>query len=240
MGLMVLLSTTILAETIRADYDVSYGIFGKIGRAKATLKKERSRYRIEIGLEPTGLAKRLSGNRTERHTSEGRIVNGKLVSDRYTVIRTSKDTKVIKRYRFDHSKRRIYKRYLKYKRGVLAKDEKETLSFYTSEDLLTLYFNLDKLLPDKQKAGRYRFYAVGAERQKGEVFVEIPSQKRVSVYEKELGKGASWYATVLINQQIFTSKEGRLQLAVGKDGITRTALLKDVIFFGDIRARRVK
>jgi hypothetical protein len=34
------------------------------------------------------------------------------------------------------------------------------------------------------------------------------------------------------------SKEGRLELAVGKDGITEAALLKDLILFGDIYAVR--
>lgn len=36
----IMFTMMLSAESIKAEYDVSYGIFGKIGTAKATLKKE--------------------------------------------------------------------------------------------------------------------------------------------------------------------------------------------------------
>lgn len=228
------------AKDIRAEYDVSYGIFGKIGTAKAVLQKGNGQYRIVIELAATGLAKRLSGGRTERHVSTGHIRNGLLVSDSYEVIRNYRRTRVVKRYEIDHTKGVVMKHYQKYKKGKQVDAQKEKLDFYAENDLLTLYFNLDRLLPDKNRPGTYVFKAVGAEKQKGKVSVYIPSAGEKASYIKDLGKGAAWYATVIIHQKIFMSKEGRLQIAVGKDGITQTALLKDLILFGDIRAERVQ
>jgi len=228
------------AETIRADYDVSYGIFGKIGVAKATLNKKGSHYKIDIHLAATGMAKTLSGNRKEQHISKGHIRRGVLISDTYEVIREYRSTKVVKHYSIDHRKKIVHKVYRKYKKGKLVDEQKQRLSFYAPNDLLTLYFNLDRLLPDKRKAGMYDFQAVGAEKQQGRVSVVIPTAKEIPSYQDDLGRGAAWYATVIIHQKIFMSKEGRLQLAVGKDGITQTALLKDLILFGDIRAVRKK
>jgi hypothetical protein len=237
---MVLLLGSLQAETLRAEYDVSYGVFGTIGTAKATLKKQKGRYDIDIHLAATGLAKTLSGNRKERHISTGHIVNGLLVSDRYRVIRSYRHTRVEKIYTIDHRKKHVVKQYKKYKDGKLVSEEKQRLPFYAKDDLLTLYFNLDKRLPDKEHPGRYLFKAVGAEKQQGKVSVVIPSAKEIPGYEDDLGSGAAWYATVIIHQKIFMSKEGRLQIAVGKDGITQTALLKDLILFGDIKAVRKK
>jgi hypothetical protein len=240
VSMMFFTNLSLSAETIRADYDVSYGIFGKIGVAKAILRKSRTAYEIDIHLAATGMAKALSGNRKERHLSKGHIRKGVLISDSYEVIREYRSTKVVKRYIIDHQKRIVRKIYRKFKKGKLVDEQKQRLSFYAPNDLLTLYFNLDRLLPDKSRAGTYEFQAVGAEKQQGRVSVVIPSKSALPSYKDDLGNGAAWYATVVIHQKIFMSKEGRLQLAVGKDGITQTALLKDLILFGDIRAVRKK
>jgi hypothetical protein len=237
---MVLLLGSLRAETLHAEYDVSYGVFGTIGTAKATLEKQKETYRIDIHLAATGMAKTLSGNRKERHISTGHIRNGRLVSDLYEVTREYRSTKVVKQYLIDHRKKIVRKIYRKYKKGTLVDEQKQRLSFYAPDDLLTLYFNLDTLMPDKTKAGIYVFQAVGAEKQQGKVSVVIPPAKEIPAYQDDLGSGAAWYATVIIHQKIFMSKEGRLQIAVGKDGITQTALLKDLILFGDIKAVRKK
>lgn len=240
IGLLFCLSIGLQAKSLQADYDVSYGVFGKIGVAKARLKEEGYHYEIEIKLAATGLAKTLSGNRKERHVSRGHFQNGVLVSDTYEVTREYRHTKVVKRYTIDHLHKVVRKDYRKFKNGTLVDEQQETLSFYAPNDLLTLYFNLDRLLPDKHKAGTYNFKAVGAEKQQGEVSIEIPSAKLLPSFKSDLGAGAAWYATVIIHQKIFMSKEGRLEIAVGKDGITQTALLKDLILFGDIKAVRIR
>lgn len=228
------------AEEIQVQYDVSYGILGKIGTADAVLKKTNKTYSINIKLKTTGVARLLSRGREEEHTSRGHIVNGVMVSDLYTVVKSYGDIQSEKKYTIDHTQKKIHKIYKKYKEHTLLRKEEHDLKFYTKNDLLTLYFNLDTVIEDKTYPHTYRFKAVGAERQKGKVSVEIPTKKQLHTYKKVLSPDAAWYATVMIHQKIFSSKEGRLMLSVAQDGITNKALLKDVILFGDIRAVRVK
>lgn len=228
------------AEVIQANYDVSYGIFGKIGVAHAILKKESKNYSIDIQLYATGLAKLLTSGRKERHISKGHIENGLTVSDLYQVIKSHGNTEVHKEYWVDHKRKRVKKIYKKFKKGKLVSEEKSILDFYARDDLLTLYFNLDTAIADKAEPKTYTFKAVGAERQKGKVTVIIPKNENRKKYKEVLGEDAAWYATAIIHQKIFSSKEGRLMLGIAKDGITNKAVLKDVIFFGDIRAVRVQ
>jgi hypothetical protein len=229
-----------MAEKIDANFDVSYGIFGKIGVANAVLIKSSKTYSIDIHLSATGLAKVLSSGRKERHISKGHIKNGLMISDLYQVIKSHGDTVVNKEYWIDHKRKKVTKKYKKFKKGKLITEENTVLNFYAKDDLLTLYFNLDTAIVNKTKAKTYLFEAVGAERQKGKVTVIIPTKKKLLSYKETLGNDSAWYATAIIHQKIFSSKEGRLMLGVAKDGITNKAVLKDVIFFGDIRAVRTK
>ena len=239
-SIIFLLYTCSHAETIKADFDVSYGIFGKIGIANAVLKNDVKKYSIDIRLHATGLAKLLTSGRSERHISKGHIEKGLMVCDLYQVIKSHGDVQVHKEYWVDHKRKRVKKYYKKFKNGVLVSEEKTMLDFYAKDDLLTLYFNLNTAIVNKTKPHTYTFKAVGAERQKGKVTVIIPKENNREKYKEVLGEDAVWYATAIIHQKIFSSKEGRLMLAVGEDGITNKAVLKDVIFFGDIRAVRVK
>lgn len=236
----LLASSMMYAQKLNATFDVSYGIFGKIGVAKATLVTNSTHYTIDMYLAATGLAKFLSGGRTEHHISKGHIEKGLMVSDMYKVIKSYGDISVSNIYKINHTKKNVHEIYKKYKKGTLVRHEALVLDFYAKNDLLTLYFNLDHAIKEKTKAKTYVYKAVGAERQQGKVTVRIPDTKVLAMYKKELGEDASWYALAIIHQKIFSSKEGRLMLSIGKDGIANKAVLKDVIFFGDIRAVRTK
>ncbi|MDQ1326582.1 MAG: hypothetical protein QG564_1707 [Campylobacterota bacterium] len=242
MGLFFILlaSSFMQAKTLKADYKVSFGIFGEIGTAKALLDRNNTQYTIDIHLDATGVAKTLSRGRTERHISRGRIVDGVMRSDFYKVIRTDSSRAVNKEYFIDHKNKKVIKTYKKFKNGKLVSEKKSVLDFYAKNDLLTLYFNLDQILKDKTTPHRYTFQAVGAERQDGKVSLVIPQVLEPGRYKKTLGSGADWYATAIIHEKIFLSKEGELMLSVGKDGVAQKAVLKDVIFFGDIRAERIR
>ncbi len=226
------------AETITANYKVSYGVFGEVGTAKAYLTKDEHNYTIEIELKSTGLAKILSKNRQEKHISKGHIENYLLISDSYTVIRNYGTKEKIKKYIANHENQTILKSYVKKDNGKVISQKSETMSYYSKNDLLTLYFNLDKLVKDKTKAQTYNFVAVGAERQSGKVTLVIPEKKDIHNYKEALGNSSNWYATAIIHQKIFESEEGKLLLGVGADGVTQQAVLKDVIFFGDIIAKK--
>jgi hypothetical protein len=235
---LLLFATFLEAQTITADYKVEFGIVGEIGIANAVLTKDENTYEIDVELEATGIAATLSGNRRERHVSKGHMENGMLVSDYYQITKWYGSKMSTKLYSIDHKNKTVKRAFKRWKNGKLVKDVTDTLDFYAKDDLLTLYFNLDKKITDKKTPQNYVFKAVGAEKQDGEVEVVIPAQ--LDEYKELLGESDdSWYARAIIHQNIFSSDKGELLLRVGNDGITQKAVLKDLLFFGDIRAERL-
>jgi len=238
--LNLLFISVLNAETVTANYKVEFGILGEIGIANALLTKDQNSYVIDVELKATGLAKTLSGNRKEQHISKGHIENGMMVSDLYQVIKSHGSTTTNKIYIIDHERKTVTKEYKRWKRGKLTKNKKITMDYYSKDDLLTLYFNLDKKILDKKDPKAYTFKAIGAEKQKGSVDVVIPKEKNLKEYKDAVGeRNDDWYARAIIHQNIFSSDKGELLLRIGKDGITQKAVLKDLIFFGDIRAIRL-
>lgn len=67
------------AEILTANYNISYGIFGSFGHAKAVLKQDGQTYEISMEAMTDGIAKTLSGNRREIFKSRGFIENGVFV-----------------------------------------------------------------------------------------------------------------------------------------------------------------
>ena len=237
----VLFITTAHSETIEANYKVEFGIFGEIGVANATLTRDDTSYQIDVELKATGLAKKLSGNRKEQHISKGHIENGVMVSDLYQVIKSHGSKTTNKVYYIDHTNKSVLKHYKYWENGKLIDDDNTTLDYYSKNDLLTLYFNLDKMLKDKEKNASYILTAVGAEKQNGSVDVIIPKRSNLDEFKDALGDKDKngWYARAIIHQDIFSSDKGELLLKIGEDGITQKAVLKDLILFGDIRAIRL-
>jgi hypothetical protein len=232
--------TLLFAETIKADFKVEFGIIGEIGVANAILTKDDNNYEISVKLKATGIADTLSGGRSEHHISKGRIENGLLIADYYQVSKTHGSKMTTKLYTIDHNKKHVKKAYKRWKNGEKTVDKNETLDYFAQDDLLSLYFNLHQKITDKKTAKSYVFKTVGAEKRKGKVTVMIPKKEDLESYEEALGKNDnSWYAGAIIYQDIFSSEQGELLLKIGNDGITQKAVLKDLILFGDIRAKRI-
>ncbi|MBU1667917.1 DUF3108 domain-containing protein [bacterium] len=239
-GSLLCLSSMVQAETIRAEYKVEFGIIGEIGIAQATLVRDNKNYQIDVELKATGIAKTLSGNQQEHHVSRGHIENGIMVSDIYQIIKSHGSKTSNKVYRIDHKTKTVYKEHKRWKNQKITMDENSTIDFYSKDDLLTLYFNLDKKIMDKVKSNNYTFEAVGAEKQSGSVDVVIPKNTELDEFKEALGEQKdNWYARAIIHQDIFSSDKGELLLSIDKNGVTQKAVLKDVIFFGDIRAKKI-
>jgi len=236
----VLMLSTLNAEIIKADYKVEFGIIGEIGVANAVLTRNENTYEINVKLKATGLAKTLSGGRTEQHISKGHIENGLMVSDLYQVIKSYGSKTSNKIYRFDHQKKIVTKTYKSWENGKVNKESTKKLKFYSKDDLLTLYFNLNKKIDRTIDDKHYTFLAVGAEKQGGKAEIYIPKKSDYSEYKEMLGESDdSWYARAIIHQKIFSSDKGELLLRIGNDGITQKAVLKDLILFGDVRATKI-
>ena len=238
--LILLLGVVLNAETIKADYKVEFGIIGEIGIANAVLTRDENSYEIDVQLKATGLAKTLSGGRTEHHISKGHIENGLMVSDLYQVIKSHGSKTSNKVYIIDHKNKIVIKKYKSWKNGKVEDESTERLKFYSKDDLLTLYFNLNKKIDRTKEDKHYTFLAVGAEKQDGKAEIYIPKKSDYDEYKEMLGENNnSWYARAIIHQNIFSSDKGELLLRIGDDGITQKAVLKDLILFGDVRAEKI-
>ncbi len=227
------------AKTIEVNYKVEFGIMGEIGVAHAKLTKNSTIYEIDIKLETMGMTKVLSGDRREEHISKGHIENGLLVSDMYQIIKSHGSKASNRIYTIDHKLKKVIRKDKKWKRGKLYKDKTKVMKYYSKDDLLTLYFNLNKYIEDKNVSEDYHFSAVGAEIQKGFVDIHIPKPSEMEEYRELLGDDGAWYARAIVHQKIFSSSKGELFLSIGDDGIAKKAVLKDLILFGDIRAFRI-
>jgi hypothetical protein len=232
--------STLNAETIEAQYRVSFGIIGKLGIADAKITTEKNRYTIEIGAEATGLAKVLSNSRKEKHISKGKIKNGRFISDEYHVTKNFGDKYTEKIYTIDHKNKKVNTQYIKKKNGKIIEDKRGVLDFYAQDDLLSLFFNLENLIKDKTLAKEYRFKTVGAEKQKGQITVIVPDASEIKKYKQTLLDGNYWYIGAIIHQKIFTSKQGELLIALDEKGMAQKAVLKDLVLFGDLRGERIK
>ena len=49
------------------------------------------------------------------------------------------------------------------------------------------------------------------------------------------GKEGDWYSTVVMHRKLYHSKQGELDVRIGQEGLVEKAVLKDLIFFGDVR-----
>jgi len=194
------------AETIEVDYKVEFGIIGEIGVANAKLIQDKDDYEIDIKLIATGIAKVLSRGREEQHISKGHIENGIMVTDLYQIIKSYGSKVSNKVYTINHKTKEVVKVSKKWKNGQLYKDKTTILEdAYAKDDLLTLYFNLNKYVDDKTNSRDYRFHAVGAEIQDGYVDVHIPNSKELIEFKKMLDNNCLNYSGHTSTQKVLTS-----------------------------------
>ena len=238
MVVFIILSTFSEAKETQVNYKATFGIFGTVGHIYNTLKQNKKSYQIDTTVKLAGLAKMIMGGQTEHYISKGHLEKGKMVSDLYQMISKKKGKTVSKEYRVDHTHKYVTKRYRKWVNGKLVEDSKKKLKFYAKDDLLTLYFNMDKMITKKGKS--YTVKAVGLEKQKGVVKITVPTDIQAASYKKDLGKSADWYAKALIVQKNFRKKKGDILLSVAKDKFIKKAVIKDVLFYGDARLIRTK
>ena len=239
--LILILSTSILAAgTIEAEYSVEFGIVGEVGRARAALTTDERYYMIEANVTALGIAKTVTDDLKERHISKGHLENGLLVTDMYQMIKSYGIYTSTTIYRVDHKTKRLTRQYRQWKYDRLMTDETDTLAYYSKDDMLTLFLNLPKHIKEKHTPRKYRFKAVGADRKNGRVDVTIPSPLLLKKMERLVGKGkeGSWYAKVVMHRKLYHSRQGELDVRMGKEGLVDKAVLKDLIYFGDVRIIR--
>lgn len=249
---------SLFAKEISADYSISFGIFGEIARAKASFKTdENGSYEIVLNAYTTGLAHSLSSKRKEYFKSVGIIENEILKPNLYfhKVTKTYKKSKTFslnpkdwqsyekvdeKTYKFNHKNKQILYKKDRIVDGVLQKDEFEPLEYYADNDLLSLFFNFAKLKAKFADKDKFNLFAVGANKKDGKIDVILPKEKILERLKSDLEESFGEFFIVFINQKIFASKKGELYLSLDESGICKKAVLKDVIFFGDIKGKLIE
>ncbi len=233
--ILLIIYTALGAKTIVATYKVGFGIFGKIGTAKAIFQiRKDNTYHISIKAVATGLAKVLSGGRVESYESDGKVINGFLVPDIYKGVTKKHGKTAIKIYYFLHKKRVVDMLKIRIKEGKESRSS-ESLKYYANNDILTLFFNIKHYLDDFKFKGEKILHAVGANKKDGKVNIIAPVGEKLKSLKRYLGEKSGHFLIVFINQKIFASKRGELYLDINDEGICTKAVLKDVILFGDIR-----
>ncbi len=212
-------------QMLSAEYAISYAIFGKIGEAEASLAVEGSRYRIAIQAHATGVAKLMSNRRVERYESRGSVVNGKLKPEIFIVeTYKGKHFRSLHRFLFDH-KRKTVREIIDLTDQREHKHKEKVVDYYAQEDILTLFFNLRFYLKSRCANKKCTIVAVGANEKDGKVDITALGENRFKV---------------ILHRRIFASKEGEMQIHINRYGICDRALLKDVVFFGDVKAKATK
>lgn len=236
---LLFFSTFGFGKNMSVAYGVSFGVLGELGRADVKLIESGNKYTIDIHAQTTGIVRAMSQNRTERHISEGHIINDKYISDSYKVFISFGNKTKQKIYTINHKTKTVTKHIIRKKDGKVIVDTIEKLPFYSQNDLLSLYMNTPKqiALPGND-AKVYRFKAVGAENQDGSVEIRVPSSSEMARYKKELGDGHKHYFKAIINQPIFASKRGEFMISVDNNGVTHKAVLQDLLLFGDLVATK--
>lgn len=225
------------AKKIEADYSVEFGIVGEVGKVHAVLTSDDRYYMIDATVSALGIAKAITDDLKERHISKGHISKGLLVTDMYQMIKSYGTYTSTTIYRVDHRKKRLTRQHKRWKYDKLIIDRKQRLDYYSKDDMMTLFLNLPKHIKDKKTPKEYRYKAVGADRKNGRVDVTIPSQKSLKKIKHLVGEGVKgdWHSTVVMYRKLYQSKKGELDVRIGQEGLVEKAVLKDLIFFGDVR-----
>jgi hypothetical protein len=102
---------------------------------------------------------------------------------------------------------------------------------------MTLFLNLPKHIKEKYTPKKYQFKAVGEDRKNGRVDITIPAKQTLKEIIEFVGEGqeGDWYSRVVMHRKLYHSKQGELDVRIGKEGLVEKAVLKDLIFFGDVR-----
>jgi hypothetical protein len=249
---LLLFTVSLIAEVknTSAIYDISYGIFGKLGESEAKITLNQDQYSINMKAYATGFASYLSGGLVETYFSKGFYTNNKFQPTYFKKVTSQRDKTKTHEYYFDYEKQQVKYFYTKkYKEledpmSVLEKKfiwkiqkENKVLDYWASEDILSLFFNIKHYIKDFSKEYKKSILTVGAGKSRGgKVDIEIPHIDKREDLQETLGQKEN-ILIVKIYKDIFTSQKGELYISLNDEGLCNQAILKDVVMFGDIVGR---
>jgi hypothetical protein len=211
-------------------YDVGYGFF-KLAESDMSLDLHADgSYESTVDARATGLAKFLSGSRTDHFKSTGRIVDGRLRPDKFVKQRASHGESKTEAFVFDHEAKTIQEEKTECEKGH-CKTQQQTLSGpdYATDDILSLYWNAAAAF-SSGKAKSFTSNAVGG---KGGVGIVLPEGEQAKTAQKEFGPGGI-HLLMLLKQDILATESGELYIDVGPGLIANQVVLKKTLLFGDM------
>ena len=253
--LLLFVLSPLYAQYIKAGYDVSFGVIGKIGKAEITYTQENDNYTILVHAWTTGLSAFLSQNREESYISQGKIVDGALRPDAFVKFRQTDRYSKVHVFLFDHQKKSVFAHKSKehyqnkthfdvntMKNIKVATEEFDfeegDFRFYTDNDLLSLFFNTKKILPKLKQGDKKELSAIGSKTPNCIIDIEVPQGEKRQKLQTIMSDDEGRLLTIILHQDIFQSKEGELHVIFDEEGLAKDVLLRDVILFGDIRGTR--
>ena len=184
-------------EATVTRYDVHLSLFGKVGEATVSIAIEGDRYVMIVEDHATGMAAKISDNEHDRFVSEGHILDGRYISDRFTEYQKSARVSEINVYTFDHDEKKIT-RYqdknetvststfdfmsmgVKTVEKVERKRKKEALKFYSETDALSVVLNFPRLSALAPQVG---IKPVGLAKKDRRIYLRRPTEPLTEVLE---------------------------------------------------------
>ncbi len=250
-----LLILPLYSQSITAGYDISFGIVGEIGKAEITYIHDEDDYTVYVHAWTTGMASVLSKNREEEYISQGSIVKGILRPDVFVKYRKNDSAVKSSVYLFNYDAQEVM--LLQSKEELVNSTQfnvdtmktvtvqnktfshtEELFEFFAKDDLLSLFFNTQKILPTLEEGQKIHFTAIGSKSPGGIIDIIVPEGKVRQELLTLMADEEAKLITVIINQDIFQSEKGELHVNFDRDYLAKDVLLKDVIMFGDIRGIR--
>jgi hypothetical protein len=226
--LMILFYTLMYAKSYQ--YSISGGLIGSVADATVSYSEKGSSYRINIDIAAKGMARMLSDNLKEHHTSYGSIKHGEYYAKEYKIDKTYKDIRHIRRYLFDYTHQKITKISTKWKKEKKIHEHKERLKYFAHNDILTLYHNIMRF-KKKHKAGNYTIKLAGAEKEGGKLTFTLPKGKTFHALES---------IKLFLRRSFFSKGQGGLTLGVDASGIVKRGILDNVKLLGEVTLKRTK
>ena len=173
----LLITTLFLSASIYAQsltYKVKAPLFGTVGQVNVNYNSGAGSYNIGANMHTFGFAKKMSGNRIEKYSVNGSVKHGKYYAKHFTQNTTYKNKKSHLEYLFNYGSKKITKIRRKWKNGQVTTDSQRKLSYFTYNDLFSIYHNIVHDIKGKP-AGWYQVQVAGLEHNGGYLKIKIPT-----------------------------------------------------------------
>ena len=249
----LILTGSLIATDFSARYNVDVGMFGKVGYADLTFNETRDRYEMKLVAKTTGTAATLTGERMETYISKGSVVSGRYLPDTFIKIKKTTSMERVQTYHFDHIKQEITLK--EDKTEWVSGSEFDPIAFkivkqnlqqsssmssvlqtYNENDILSSYLNTKQRCNAEKK--EYDLHAVGAHNDEKEITLSfldgLKRTQAASSFSKDTGNIYNLHVQALDKEDTTVD----VLIAFDNDGHMKEAVLDDLFWVGEIKAKR--